>query len=100
MNPIASNRVFVAVLVLAAVLGFSAEYGYYQAYGQNTFANTAPVACIAEGDRAIDAAGMWEARVTLDASCSFDADSAPRQTDGGQASVKVVFFRRWFAVRR
>ena len=41
------------------------------AYGQNT----APVACIAEGGRVIEAAeGQWEARVTLDGSCSFDAD--------------------------
>ena len=52
------------VLLLVTVCGLSA-------YGQNT----APVACIAEGGRVIEATeGQWEARVTLDGSCSFDAD--------------------------
>jgi alpha-tubulin suppressor-like RCC1 family protein len=41
------------------------------AYGQNT----APVACISDAGRMIEATeGTWEARVTLDGSCSFDAD--------------------------
>ena len=42
--------------------------------------NTAPVACIVGGDRTIEATGL-ETRVTLDGSCSSDADSTPGTND-------------------
>jgi hypothetical protein len=75
MNPIESKRLWAAVLVLFAVLTISS-------FSQLAFANTPPVACISEGGRVIEATGgQWEARVTLDASCSSDADSAPGTND-------------------
>jgi hypothetical protein len=44
-------------------------------------ANAAPVACIVGGDRTIEAGIGCEARVTLDGSCSSDADSTPGTND-------------------
>ncbi|MHC4150426.1 MAG: hypothetical protein ACYSR5_13220, partial [Planctomycetota bacterium] len=73
--------VFVMILVAAVVGVLTASEGKAQTYGEGTGANTAPVACIAEGDRAIEAGGEWQARVTLDGSCSSDADSAPGTND-------------------
>jgi len=43
--------------------------------------NVAPVACIEGGDRTIEAGIGCEARVTLDGSCSSDADSTPGTND-------------------
>jgi hypothetical protein len=75
------------VLVCAGLGVLSAGAVKAETSGPGTGANTAPVACIAEGGRTLDAGlaslggeadgGVWEARVTLDGSCSFDADSAP-----------------------
>jgi hypothetical protein len=44
-------------------------------------ANAAPVACIIGGDRTVEAGSGCEARVTLDGSCSSDADSTPGTND-------------------
>jgi hypothetical protein len=41
----------------------------------------APVACVVGGDQAIEAGSGCEARVTLDGSCSSDADSTPGTND-------------------
>ncbi len=78
MRAIASKRGLAAVLVLAAV--FFCGEGYYQAYGQDA-GGAAPVACIADAGRTIDAAGEWEAQVPLDGSCSSDADSTEGTND-------------------
>jgi hypothetical protein len=43
--------------------------------------NTAPVACIIGGDRIVECEGCWGARITLDGSCSSDADSTPGTND-------------------
>jgi len=40
-----------------------------------------PVACIVGGNQVIEAEGPWGARVTLDGSCSSDADSTPGTND-------------------
>jgi len=80
MRAIISKRGLAAVLVLTAV--FFCGEGYYQAYGQDAGgANAAPVACIADSGRTIEATGDWEAQVTLDGSCSSDADSSPGTND-------------------
>jgi hypothetical protein len=44
-------------------------------------AKTAPVACIVGGDQTVEAGVGCEARVTLDGSCSKDADSTPGTND-------------------
>jgi hypothetical protein len=41
----------------------------------------APVACIVGGDRTVEAGSSCKARVTLDGSCSSDADSTPGTND-------------------
>jgi len=43
--------------------------------------NTAPVACIVGGNQIIEAQGPFGAKVTLDGSCSSDADSTPGTND-------------------
>jgi len=43
--------------------------------------NTTPVACIVGGDRMVECEGCWGARVTLDSSCSSDADSTAGTND-------------------
>jgi hypothetical protein len=43
--------------------------------------NTAPVACIVGGDRTVEVESGCEARVTLDGSCSSDADSTAGTND-------------------
>ena len=47
----------------------------YNALTMSGTGNTAPVACIVDGDRTIEAGIGCEARVTLDGSCSSDLDS-------------------------
>ncbi len=81
MRALISKRGLVALLVLLTVSGLSAEKWLCETYGQDTTENTPPVACISDGDRTIEAAGEWEARVTLDGGCSSDADSAPGTND-------------------
>jgi hypothetical protein len=49
--------------------------------GAYEFFNTPPVACIVGGDRVVEAGSGCEARVTLDGSCSSDADSTPGTND-------------------
>jgi len=49
--------------------------------GAYEFFNTYPVACIVGGDRAVEVGSDCEARVTLDGSCSSDADSTPGTND-------------------
>jgi predicted outer membrane repeat protein len=53
------------------------DMGAYEAI----YINTAPVACIVGGDRTVEAEADCRARVTLDGSCSSDADSTPRTND-------------------
>jgi len=43
--------------------------------------NTEPVACIVGGDRIVECEGCWGAKITLDGSCSSDADSTPGTND-------------------
>jgi len=43
--------------------------------------NHIPVACIVGGERIVECEGCWGVRVTLDGSCSSDADSAPGTND-------------------
>ncbi|MHC4497999.1 MAG: GLUG motif-containing protein [Planctomycetota bacterium] len=43
--------------------------------------NTAPIACIVGGDQTVEVGSGCEARVTLDGSCSSDADSTPETND-------------------
>jgi parallel beta-helix repeat protein len=45
--------------------------------GAYEYPNTTPVACIVGSDRIVEAQGPFGARVTLDGSCSSDADSTP-----------------------
>ena len=56
------------------VIGGRIDMGAYE------YTNTTPVACIVGGDRTIEATGP-ETRVTLDGSCSSDADSSPGTND-------------------
>jgi len=51
------------------------------AYEQLGTINTAPVACIVGGDRVVDAGVGCDAHVTLDGSCSSDADSTAGTND-------------------
>ena len=57
------------------VIGGRIDMGAYE------YANTAPVACIVDGNQVVEAEAPWGARVTLDGSCSSDADSAPGTND-------------------
>ncbi len=52
------------------------DMGAYEMVGNST-----PVACIVGGDRTVEAGSSCEVRVTLDGSCSSDADSTPRTND-------------------
>jgi hypothetical protein len=52
------------------VMGGRIDMGAYEFY-----INTVPVACIVGGDRAVEVGSGCQATVTLDASCSSDADS-------------------------
>ncbi|MHC4499098.1 MAG: right-handed parallel beta-helix repeat-containing protein, partial [Planctomycetota bacterium] len=49
--------------------------------GADEFFNIPPVACIVGGDKIIEAGSGCETRVTLDGSCSSDADSTPGTND-------------------
>ena len=53
-----------------------ADMGAYEA-----ITNTAPVACIVDGNQTVEAESFWGATVTLDGSCSSDSDSAPGTND-------------------
>ncbi len=53
------------------------DMGAYEA----VYIDTAPVACIVGGDKTIEVGSGCEARVTLDGSCSSDADSTPGTND-------------------
>ncbi|MHC4676722.1 MAG: right-handed parallel beta-helix repeat-containing protein, partial [Planctomycetota bacterium] len=59
------------------VFGERIDMGAYEF----TILNTVPVSCIVGGDRAIEAGSGCEAQVTLDGSCSSDADSMPGTND-------------------
>ncbi len=76
MKSCLSHKNFFVVWVFLAVLSTSAKVANCETYGEGTGENTVPIACIVEGDRTIEAGGEWEVRVTLDGSCSSDADSA------------------------
>lgn len=56
-----------------------------------TFYNEAPRACIADGNRAVEAQGPWGAKVSLDGSCSSDADSTAGTNDD------IVYFE-WYKI--
>jgi len=60
------------------------DMGAYEAF----IDNAAPVACIVGGDRTVEADG-FETKVTLDGSCSSDADSTPGSNDD------IVYFN-WY----
>ncbi len=62
------------------------DMGAYEA-----FYNETPVACIADGNQTIEAQGPWGAKVTLDGSCSSDADSTAGTNDD------IVYFE-WYKV--
>ena len=47
---------------------------------EKVFPNSLPVACITGGDRSIEATGA-ATKLTLDGSCSYDADSSPGTND-------------------
>ena len=49
--------------------------------GYAVIINTAPVACIVDGNQTVECEGYWGATVTLDGSCSTDSDSAPGTND-------------------
>jgi len=49
--------------------------------GYGVIINTAPVACIVDGNQTVECEGYWGATVTLDGSCSTDPDSAPGTND-------------------
>ena len=53
-----------------------ADMGAYEA-----ITNTAPVACIVDGNQTVEAESFWGTAVTLDGSCSSDSDSAPGTND-------------------
>jgi hypothetical protein len=57
------------------VFGDRIDMGAYELF------NTPPVACIVGGDKTVEAGSGCEARVTLDGSCSSDADSTPGTND-------------------
>ncbi|MHC4498106.1 MAG: right-handed parallel beta-helix repeat-containing protein [Planctomycetota bacterium] len=57
------------------VFGDRIDMGAYELF------NTPPVACIVGGDRTVEAGIGCEAKVTLDGSCSSDADSTPGTND-------------------
>ena len=57
------------------VIGGRIDMGAYE------YPNTTPVACIVGGERIVECESCWGARVTLDGSCSSDADSAPGTND-------------------
>jgi len=48
---------------------------------QGGLGNTAPIACIVGGDRAVEVGSGCEGKVILDGSCSSDADSTPGTND-------------------
>jgi hypothetical protein len=58
------------------VINNRVDMGAYEFY-----INTDPIACIVGGDRTVEAGSGCEARVTLDGSCSSDADSTPGTND-------------------
>ena len=49
--------------------------------GYGVIINTAPVACIVDGNQTVECEGYWGATATLDGSCSTDSDSAPGTND-------------------
>jgi parallel beta-helix repeat protein len=57
------------------VFGDRIDMGAYE------FFNTPPVACIVGGDQTVEVGSGCEAKVTLDGSCSSDADSTPGTND-------------------
>jgi len=59
------------------VFGERIDMGAYEL----TVINTAPVACIVGGDRAVEVGSGCEVRVILDGSCSSDVDSTPGTND-------------------
>jgi len=81
MNSIYNRKNLFVLCAFLAVLSMSAKVANCETYAGGTGENTAPVACIAEGGRVIEAGGEWEARVTLEASCSSDADSTEGTND-------------------
>ncbi len=60
---------------LPRIIGGRIDMGAYE------YPNIGPVACIVGTDRIVECEGCWGARITLDGSCSSDADSTPGTND-------------------